>query len=206
MLTTTAKRTFRLFFAILFAISFTVYAQSVQALFQQSSAPVAGNPDGKVTLVEFFDYRCSHCMKMAPIVESLIKSNPDLRVIYVDYPVMGQESELAARAALAAAKQGKYTEFNQALMLSNQSVTENTILQTAKMLGLNMERLDKDMASDDISQQLQSNFGMAQQFNIEGTPAFVIGKTNATDTKDLTIIYGQASRSELEGAIQNVAR
>lgn len=205
MLTIT-KKTLRSLIAIFFALSVVVYAQSAQALFQQSSAPVGGNPNGKVTLVEFFDYRCSHCMKMAPIVESLIKSNPDLRVIYVDYPVMGQESELAARAALAAGKQGKYSEFNQALMLSNQAVTETTILQTAKMLGLNVDRLDKDMASDDISQQLQSNFGMAQQFSIEGTPAFVIGKTNATDTKDMTIIYGQASRTELEGAIQNVAR
>lgn len=203
---TISKKMIRSFIAVLFTLSFAVYAQSVEALFQHSGAPVAGNPDGKITLVEFFDYNCQHCMNMAPIVDGLIKTNPDLRVVFIDYPVLGQSSELAARAALAAERQGKYLEFNQALLLSGRELSENTVLQTAKILGLNVDRLDKDMASSAVAQQLQSNYSFAQQFNINGTPAFVVGRTDATNPKEVTVIYGEASRGELENAIQKNSR
>src|SRR5689334_12549783 len=90
---------------LLCLFSFAVKAESVNALFHQNSDPVAGNPKGKVTVVEFFDYQCSHCMTMAPVIEAIIKNNPNVRVVFKDFPIRGPVSEFAAKAALAANKQ-----------------------------------------------------------------------------------------------------
>lgn len=186
--------------------SIVLLTQSAHASFQNLTAPSAGNPDGKVTLVEFFDYRCSHCARMAPVMESLIKTNPNLRIVFIDYPVLGQVSELAARAAIAADKQGKYFEFNQALLQSHQGITEGAILQTAKVVGLNVEKMERDMASDAVTQQLEANVSLAQQFHVDGTPAFIVGRTNAADSKNYSVFYGEATKGELETAIQKAVR
>lgn len=172
-------------------------------LFHQANDPLAGNPNGKVTIVEFFDYQCAHCVDMGPVMETLIKSNPNVRVVYKEFPIRGPISEFAARAALAANKQGKYVQFNHALMTSTkQPLTEEIILELAKNNGLNVDQLKKDMKDSSIDAQLKANLKLGQDMHLFGTPAFVIGKTDASSSKDLNYIPGQMNLAQLEDVIK----
>jgi len=174
-------------------------------LFHQTNDPIGGNPNGKVTVVEFFDYQCPHCVDMAPIMDSVLKANPDVRVVYKEFPVRGPMSEFAAKAALAANKQGKYSVFSHALLAASQPLTEDTVFQVAKNVGLNVDQLKKDMNSNDITNQVKSIMKLAQDLKLLGTPAFFIGKTMATDG---TIIYspGQMNQVQLQEAIDKASK
>ncbi len=113
----------------------------VNSLFHQAKDPVAGNPQGAVTIVEFFDYQCSHCIDMSPLLDSFLKANPNVKVIFKEFPIRGPVSEFAAKAALAAKEQGKYIEFHQALMAlaaKQQPLTQDAILNAAKSVGLDV--------------------------------------------------------------------
>ena len=112
-----------------------------EVLFHQAGDPMAGNANGKVTVVEFFDYQCSHCVDMAPVIDSLIKADPNVRVVFKEFPIRGPLSEYAAKAALAASAQGKYFEFHKALMdqiSQKQPLTEDSVLKAAQKVGLNI--------------------------------------------------------------------
>jgi protein-disulfide isomerase len=138
-------------------------------------APVIGNPKGDVTLVEFFDYRCPYCKQVHADVRALVGEDKQLRVVYKEFPVLGKESVYAAHAALAAHKQGKYDAFHNALMGLKGQMGEEVVLKTAGSVGLDVERLKKDMAAPDIEAQLKRNYDLARALEIRGTPAFVIG-------------------------------
>jgi protein-disulfide isomerase len=99
---------------IFFALVATINAFAAGGLLYRAGDPIAGNPKGKVTLVEFFDYQCGHCIDMAPVIGEIIKANPNVRVIFKEFPIRGPVSDYAARAALAANKQGKYYQFSHA--------------------------------------------------------------------------------------------
>lgn len=180
-------------------------ASFANALFHQNNDPVAGNPNGKVTVVEFFDYQCPHCVDMAPIMQSIIKANPDLRVVYKEFPIRGPMSELASRAALAANKQGKYYEFSHALLTSSSSISDSTINDIAKSVGLNMTTFKKDMNSKGIRTELQANYNLARDLGINGTPAFFVGKTDATSSSQLNFVLGEMSQYELQDAISKAS-
>ena len=108
--------------------------QFVDALFHQANDAMAGNPQGKITVVEFFDYQCPHCVDMTPVIDSLIKSNPQVKVVFKEFPIRGPISEFASRAALAAKEQGKYFQFHVGLMNSKQEpLTQDAILAIAKL-------------------------------------------------------------------------
>lgn len=168
--------------------------QSVQAqqqlpanakkLFYSSTSPVAGNPNGAVTLVEFFDYQCPHCKNVAVTVNKLINDNPDLRVVFKQLPIFGANSEFAARAALAAAQQGKYMAFHNALMNDQNQLTSDEVLNIAKQVGLDTQKLQQAMNSDAVSQELTQNSNLANAFNFPGTPAFIIAKVPAGGLKN----------------------
>lgn len=192
-------------FSIVTLFSLTAYAETVNALFHQAGNPVVGNPRGNVTVVEFFDYQCGHCISMVPVMDAIIRSNPNVRVVYKDFPIRGPASEFAARAALAANKQGKYYQFSHRLLTASEPLSANFILQTAKNLGLNVERLKKDMNSSSVTHELSSNFHLADQLNVTGTPAFFIGKTNATDIKEVNFVLGEMSQRELQDAINKAS-
>jgi protein-disulfide isomerase len=181
--------------------SFAVKAESVTDLFHHKNDPVSGNPAGKVTVVEFFDYQCSHCASMAPVMQLILKANPDVRVVYKEFPIRGAVSEFAARAALAANKQGKYSILNHALLSTNLSLSEGSILDIAQASGLNMSKLRKDMSSSSIRRQLSENSMLAQRKRITGTPAFFIGKTNAPNDEEVNFVLGEMSFNELQSAI-----
>jgi len=137
--------------------------------------PSIGNPNASVTVVEFFDYQCPYCKRMAEDLVKLTEEDPDLRIVFKEFPVFGTESTLAARAALAAAKQGKYAEFHVAIMGFRGAPSETAIFRLADQLGLNEERLRKDMQSEEIEAMIQANYQLAQQIGVRGTPAFIIG-------------------------------
>ena len=145
------------------------------ALFSDPEAPVAGNPDGAITLVEFFDYRCGYCKRVKPTLEALIAENDDLRLVYKEFPILGPESTLAARAALAARAQGGYGPLHAALMEADGALDRSHILEIARSVGLDDERLAQDMDGPAIDALIESNAALARELGIRGTPGFVIG-------------------------------
>jgi protein-disulfide isomerase len=144
-------------------------------IFEDPNAPVVGNPQGDVTLVEFFDYRCPYCKQVAPAIEALLTEDKQLRVVYKELPVLGPESVTAARAALAARKQGKYEALHRTLMQVKGQINEAAIFNAAKSAGIDVERLKRDMAAPEIDRMLQANHQLAAALDIRGTPGFVIG-------------------------------
>jgi protein-disulfide isomerase len=171
------------------------------ALFHQSGDPMIGNPNGKITVVEFFDYQCPHCVDMAPVLTSIVKANPDLRVIYKEFPIRGALSDFAARAALAANLQGKYETFSHALLANTQPLTEDVILNIAKASGLDVDKLKKDMDSKTIKDQVKANIKLAQDLKLFGTPAIFVGKTSAQGKEPINYIPGQADQAQLQSMI-----
>lgn len=170
-------------------------------LFHQANDPTAGNPQGKITVVEFFDYQCPHCVDMAPILDAIIKANPDVRIVFKEFPIRGPISDFASRAALAANKQGKYYQFSHALLIAKQPLTQDAILQIAKDNGLNVDQLKKDMNDASINDQIKANTKLAQDLKLFGTPAFFIGKTNATTSDKINYVPGQMDQNQMQAAI-----
>ncbi len=194
-------KSFLLSLGLFFSLSLVAQADPVNDLFRQANDPVAGNPKGKVTVVEFFDYQCSHCVNMASIMASVIKANPGVRIVFKEFPIRGPMSEYASLAALAANKQGKYYPFSHALLTTNLSLSESNVLDIAKSVGLDTKKLEKDMKSSSVKNQLQANLNLARDLNINGTPVFFIGKTDAKNSQDVNYVLGEMSRSELQDAI-----
>lgn len=178
-------------------------------LFHQTQDPVAGNPKGTVTLVEFFDYQCPHCIDMTPIIERLIKNNGNLRVVFKEFPIRGPMSEMASRAALAANLQGKYFEFHKGLMESKtEPLTENAIMTIAKNAGLNTDKLKADMKAATVDQQLKTNYQLAKDMQLMFTPVFFVGKStvNTQSTpSDIILIPGQVNETQLLDVIEKMS-
>lgn len=187
---------------LFFSLVLTAHAAgSVKELFHHHGDPVVGNPNGKVTVVEFFDYQCSHCTTMAPVIKSIIKSNPEVRIVFKEFPIRGPISNYASRAAIAANKQNKYFAFNHALLSTNLTLSEESILDIAKSVGLNVNILKKEIHSSEVSSELKSNYALAKEFKVSGTPAFFIGKTNATNMSEVDFVLGEMTQGELQDAI-----
>ena len=142
-----------------------------------ASTMVAGNPDGDVTLVEFFDYRCGYCKRVAPAILTLAEQDPGLRFAMMEFPILGEESVYASRAALAAAKQDMYWEMHAAMIQFTGSFNEATIRAIAADVGLDVDRLMIDMRSPEIQSVIDRNYELAQALGINGTPAFIVGDT-----------------------------
>ncbi|OGV51090.1 MAG: hypothetical protein A3F46_03405 [Legionellales bacterium RIFCSPHIGHO2_12_FULL_42_9] len=164
-----------------------------------------GNLKGNVTLVEFFDYQCIHCKKMSPVVSELIKKDANLRVIYKEFPIFGKSSEMASKAALAAAAQGKYQAMHDALLGQDKSLTDEIVNTVAKSIGLNMTKFDADVKSKSVSDQLDANRELAEQLKLMGTPAFIVASTPAGQFKSgsqPTFIPGAISLTSLQDLIK----
>ncbi len=144
-------------------------------IFDHPMTPVSGNPEGDVTIVEFFDYQCPFCKRSLPVVKRLMESDPGLRFVWKEFPILGPVSRFAARAAMAAHKQGKYFEFHLAVMGARGRLTEERVLKLAAKAGLDVARLEKDMADPSIDAYLDETIMLAEALGIGGTPAFIIG-------------------------------
>ena len=169
---------------------------------------VLGNPKGDVTMVEFFDYQCIHCVKMAPAIASLIKKDSNLRVIYKEFPIFGKSSEIASKAALAAAMQGKYIEMHDALLKAGKRLDDKLVMSTAKSIGLNMVQLKKDMESKAVTDLLDENRQLAEKMHLMGTPAFIVASTpegHFNAKSDPTFIPGASTEEVLQDLIKKAS-
>jgi len=144
-------------------------------IFDNPETPVGGNPKGDVTLVEFFDYRCPYCKQVHPRLQELLADDRQLRIAYKEFPILGAVSIAAARAALAAHRQSKYETFHDAMMAAKGEITEDTVYRVAGSVGLDVDRLKRDMSSPQIDAALRANHTLAEALDITGTPGFVIG-------------------------------
>ena len=153
--------------------------QYSQAIFSSPRQVVLGNPDGNVTFVEFFDYNCGYCKRAMDDMLALMKDDPKLKVVLKEFPVLGPGSLEAAQVAVAVRMQDKtgkkYLEFHQKLLSGRGQADKARALAVAKDIGLDMARLEKDLASPEIKATLQESFKLAEALGLSGTPSYVIG-------------------------------
>lgn len=183
-----------------------IQANSKQ-IFETLTSPVIGNAQGKVNVVEFLDYQCGHCKKMQPTIDKLIQSNPELRVIVKELPIFGGESEFAAKAALAAQKQGKFYQMHNALLQVKEPLSQDRILKIAAGLGLNTQQLQTDMNSEAVVQELRNNVALEKALELVGTPVFIVGSNNKTPGAPVAKTYyvpGEVSNKLLQRLIGEV--
>jgi protein-disulfide isomerase len=154
-------------------------------IFEDPDTPIAGNPNGDVSLVEFFDYRCPYCKQVEPSLEALLGEDRQLRLVYKEFPVLGPESVTASKAALAARKQGKYDAFHRAMMTLKGQINETAVYKTAESVGVDVDRLKRDMAAPEIARALKANTELADALDIRGTPGFIVGNEIVPGAIDL---------------------
>lgn len=142
---------------------------------QDPNAPVIGNPDGDVTIVEFFDYNCPYCRQVKPHMEALLAADTNVRVVYREWPILGEGSVFAARAALASRSQDKYEEFHWAMMGLKERATEASVLRVAQEIGLDIAQLRQDMDGSEIDEHIETSMRLSRAIGFSGTPSFVIG-------------------------------
>jgi protein-disulfide isomerase len=148
--------------------------RAADQLFRDAADPVRGNPRGDVTIVEFFDARCGFCKQLHPSLEALIRRDANVRIVMKDLPVLGPNSVLAARALLAAHRQGRYAALQDALLTHRGEPTEQVLRDMAQRLGLDWARLRREMDDPAIQRRIETNQRLAQSLGIQGTPALVI--------------------------------
>jgi protein-disulfide isomerase len=163
-------------------------AENAEALFRNAEDPVKGNPQGTVTIVEFFDARCGYCKQLHPAMEQMLRRQRDVRLVLKDLPILGPNSLLASRALLAAQRQGKYAELHDALLKLREEPTEPVLKREAEKLGLDWARLRREMDDPAIARRLEANTRLATALRIEGTPALVIGETLVPGAVDLATL------------------
>lgn len=166
-----------------------------EQLLNDPANPVLGNPSGDVTLVEFFDYRCPYCKQMHEPLNELLRSDPRLRFVHIQFPILGPDSVFAARAALASRPQNRYPQFHDAVMSARGNLDEAAVMRIATTVGLDVQRLRRDMTSPAIQAQIVAALALAQELGINGTPAFVIGDRLISGAVDVGVLRGAIARS-----------
>ncbi len=171
-----------------------VLAQQRNLLENDPNAPFMGAEEPTAVIVEFFDYNCPYCKRAAGDVKALLASDDAVRVVYREWPILGDGSVFAARAALAAREQGKYEEMHWALMELRGRAEEASVLGAARAVGLDIDKLLEDMQSDAITAHIDASRGLAQALGFTGTPSFVIGEAlvpGAVPLSDLETLVAQ---------------
>lgn len=150
-------------------------SENAKDLYRHPNAAVAGNPDGDITVVEFFDYNCGYCKRALGDVAKLVEKDKNIRVVFADLPIIRDESEPVSRIALAARLQGKYWEVHRDLLATKGLITEAIALKVAEKAGLDMTKLKTDMNSAEIKGELERIKNLAKKMGINGTPHFLVG-------------------------------
>lgn len=171
-----------------------VIAAHQAALLSQPANQILGNPHGDVTIVEFFDYACPFCKAAEPRVEALLQGDKGVRLEVKEFPVLGPQSIVASRAALAATRQNKYAAFHQALLLHKGGLDEDVIYAVAREVGLDVSRLKKDMADPAITAAIQANLKLANDIHVHSTPTFIVNERIVTEPS-ATLDFGQLARN-----------
>jgi protein-disulfide isomerase len=155
-------------------------AQNKATLFSSPHQVVLGNPQGNITMVEFFDYNCGFCKRALSDMLDLIKNDNNLKFVLKEFPVLGEGSVEAARVAVAARMQDasgkKYVEFHQKLLGSRGAADKMRALAVAKEVGFDMARIEKDMGSDEVKKTIEENMKLADALGVSGTPSYVVGE------------------------------
>ena len=167
-----------------------------ERIFTPFPGSVLGNPQGTVTLVEFTDFACTYCRASVAEVEDLIRANPDLRVVVRQLPILSEQSAIAAQWGLAAAEQGKYPAFHQALFAAGRPDAAG-IEAAARTAGLDLERARQTLADPRIAAEIRGNLDYARSLQITGTPSWVVGDQ---------LLIGAVGREELAKAIADARK
>jgi protein-disulfide isomerase len=173
----------------------SVIASRREEILNDPATPIGGNPEGDVSIVEFFDYNCPYCRKNAPTLTELERTDPDLRFVYKEWPILGPGSEFAARAALAAVPQGKYVAYHKAMMAASGRVTEDTALMIADAVGIDIERLKQDMEDPAIQEAIERNRDLARALGVTGTPAFVVNDRFLPGLQEMPVLQDVIRRA-----------
>lgn len=174
----------------------TAIASMRDAIFNDAGQVVLGNPDGDVTLVEFFDYNCGYCRAAVPDMATLLADDPNLRIVLKEFPILSNESIDAARiAVLVGEADVDYWSFHEALFTSRSQVDKQVALTAAAELGLSPVSLELDMSTEAVSKTIQTSYEIARALNITGTPTYIIGNE---------IIPGAIGLDELKTRIANM--
>ena len=151
---------------------------NAKAVYDDGYSVVLGNPDGDLTLVEFFDYRCGYCRRAVNDVLAFLESDGNIRLVLKEFPILGEESRTAARVSIAAAEQdrgSRFLDLHLALLEESGPLTEDRALAIADEAGFDRERLEADLATAEIDKKIRSNYYVAEELGISGTPAFIMG-------------------------------
>jgi len=159
-------------------------------LFNNPNSPVVGPADADVTIVEFFDYHCGYCKHMLPVVNDLMKEDKKVRFVFKEFPILSEDSVLAARAALAVSRvsKDKYFAFHQELMKANVKFDEKMLLDTAKKVGVDSAKVKAEMAKPEVTAILDKNREIAGALGVSGTPALIMGESITPGAIDLPTI------------------
>jgi len=164
-----------------------------QAIERQPYSPVLGNPQGDVTLTEFFDYFCPICRGVPPMLQKLVEQDPNLRIVLREWPVLRPQSETLARISLATMKQKQYWPFHYEMLSGKIQPSEDSALALAQDLGLDMAQLKRDMDSRDVTDHIEQSLDLGDHMGLMGTPTFIAGHSGA---------FGRQSLSELKALIK----
>lgn len=154
-----------------------LFKENIEALNNDPSAPFVGPKDAKVVLVEFFDFSCGYCKRLAPSVEAIVKKNPDIKVVFKPITFVAQISKYAAQAALAANNQGKFIEMYTALLGSTERLSEESINKIAEKAGLNMKKFNEDVKSEAVAKTIKDVALLADKLQIRGVPSLILNGT-----------------------------
>ena len=137
--------------------------------------PRIGNTESNLIIIEFIDYNCGYCKKTLPTISELMKNFENIQIVFIDFPILSESSEIAARASLAANEQNAYFAFHSILLKNTQSINQTFLYEVAKKLELDIEKFEKDMSSEKIKNTIIKNIKFANSLKIRGTPSFIIG-------------------------------
>jgi protein-disulfide isomerase len=152
-----------------------VLQESSKEIYRRAESPVAGNPNGDITVVEFFDYNCGYCKRAFSDMAKLVEKDSKVRLVLKELPILSKGSEEGARVALAAKLQGKYWEAHRALLALRGEINEQTALKAVEKIGLDMAKLKKDLDAPEVKAEIAMVRGLAQRLGVQGTPHFLVG-------------------------------
>ncbi len=171
-------------------------AENAAEIYREPKASVAGNPNGDITVVEFFDYNCGYCKRGLHDVIKLVDTDPKVRVVFKELPILSKGSEEASHVALAAGRQGKYWEIHRAMLGAKGHMDEASALKIAESLGLDMDKLKADMASPEVKAEIEKSEALAKKMGVNGTPHFLIGDRAIAGAPD--DLYDQLEKNVTE--------
>jgi len=154
-----------------------LFKTNIEALNNNANSPFVGPKDAKIVLVEFFDFSCGYCKRLAPAVEEIVKKNPDVKVVFKPITFVSPISKYAAQAALAASEQGKFMEMYTVMLGAEGRLTEETINAMAEKIGLDMKKFKADVTSEKVQNAIKEVSDLANKLQIRGVPTLVLNGT-----------------------------